>query len=499
MFKTELYRALDQKLMISICVLILCTGIQTLYFSSVPLTTTLDSSHLGNIIIESPNSAPHLYKLFSLFSVISQYFAPDSLLGFFVVQSLLAVFMPVLLYLTVFPVGARSAFIATTFYIVSLSPFFYSTWLMLEQILMFCIIFSAFFFSRIFYGSYKVLSGFWLGVSLYGCTIAKNIGVIIPLVATIAIALVLLTDKKTRSAEFFLAIAVATLSFYLASVATNSYFKSYESETKNYSQVPRFLFCNLYGHATEGRNKVRADISIQSASKIRTSLMYSQSNNPQVFAQFLSRYPNNFSKFVGRSDVLLSAFVENKSGAADTMASTNHQYCWYILQILDSDYGPHVANNILFNVWKDWVFKEGFGLTHYARSFWKFFFDRPSVAYHGDTVGAPSINPWTVTPKMYAQISLSPNSYFLTQVGKKFNIFLAKHNPCNNADFSCFINSINYFIAELQSQAISVNYAWHCECVWSGKFSYKHNRRKIYIPNLWPFNRISVHWLSKFI
>ena len=166
---------------------------------------------------------------------------------------------------------------------------------MLDHIFSFFLVTTiCFFASAMIYGNRGVISAVLLGASVYAVSVARSNGVVIPLVVIIAFSLIFLTLNNRKKIRFVVMAGLATVSFSLCYLISSSYFNHKSLSDEAHSQVPRFLFCNLYGHAVEGLDGRRADISIPEASLILETLRLSQSKNPEIFSYFKSRYPFSF-------------------------------------------------------------------------------------------------------------------------------------------------------------------------------------------------------------
>lgn len=181
----------------------------TAYWQSVaPVYFTADS--LGYLEVarglvgqESGSFPPYRTPGFPLLLVATLAPALDSLTGVLVCQALMAVLLPVLLFLTLRPVGRWVSLTASLLLLASLVPLVYSTWIMTEQLSLFLLFLFIFLFSR--YARHSDRS--WLLhlatlVAFCAVLTRPNLAIFVP---AVVVACLCMRDRRVRTLTFTLA------------------------------------------------------------------------------------------------------------------------------------------------------------------------------------------------------------------------------------------------------------------------------------------------------
>ena len=117
---------------------------------------------------------------------LSGFFQNGSLIGITIIQALMAILIPVLVYLTMLPVSISGAYYTAIASIISLGPFLFVKWLHHDQTYIFCSILTLWTFSR-FVNTKRARELFWLTLAIIATTFARPAGgLLFPVLVVVA-------------------------------------------------------------------------------------------------------------------------------------------------------------------------------------------------------------------------------------------------------------------------------------------------------------------------
>lgn len=394
-----------------VIVILLASLIQLVYLFTSPITTTLDSGSYARLMMGNADPGGSSEFMFSFLAQLVGVAHFRDLTNLMALQSIFSILMPLLLFCALFPISRVAAWLGTFLFVISFSPFIYSTWWMLEHIYMFSLCLIIFAYSRfVTQQSPKELA--LLMMALWFAFYCRPNGAYLFWIVLCAFAFLAFFQSWLRQKKMLLFIA-ASFGLLFAGLHITSKLAGYYYGQTDSSMSARFLFCNVYGHAKEGLTGKRLQLNSDTARPILDAVKNSFYKTPELPAYFAGRWPETMGKYARNPQLLLNDIRTNADGGP-TMNSTNHQFCWYILQSLDAAHTKAETNTILRNVWKETLFHDHFGWRYYASKLFGYYFEKPDNYYHGvDQPVTPQINPFTIPAHIYAQIAYSPTNKFV--------------------------------------------------------------------------------------
>lgn len=181
---------------------------------------------------------------FPLVLIGSGFFANGSLIGMTIIQGLMAMIMPVLIYWTIVPISRVGAFLISIGSIISLGPFLFVKWLHHDQTYIFFSVVTLWTFSR-FVTTRRASDLFWLTAAVVATSFARPAGgLIFPM--SIVLAYLIVRGPAWRYA--------GAICLFAGLAGLNSYVRHqifYYDGAKPNEYVGGQIFYNLYMNSVE--------------------------------------------------------------------------------------------------------------------------------------------------------------------------------------------------------------------------------------------------------